>query len=242
MVHKTWRFVQPINVVFLLNFREVTCHIWNLFITWQPINIHDWAEAHWFVVESNRGAPKLLRLPSATAWWTRDQPERSSADLVIDGLTGMPRGYRMDKIAIRKRPQTKIDRKLQQQIQMCCGKFKCIIMTTAHAGVCAVRRGIDVKTKNGLHIQGLEVVKSVNRFALPGAWEKIDSSTVNQMKIFWLTCFGVTKFIEELFHDATKYVLEKKLCTQPFYSIQPFYCSFHFLAANPFIAFTPFIW
>ena len=83
MVHKTWRcFVQPINVVFLLNFREVTCHIRNLFITWQLINIHDWTEARWFVVGSNRGAPKLLQLPSATAWWTRDQPERSSADLV----------------------------------------------------------------------------------------------------------------------------------------------------------------
>ena len=77
MVHKTWRrFVQPINVVFLLNFREVTCHIWNLFIRWQLINIQNWAEARWFVVGSNRGAPKLLRLPSATAWWTRDQPER----------------------------------------------------------------------------------------------------------------------------------------------------------------------
>ena len=169
MVHKTWRhFVQPINVVFLLNFREVTCHIWNLFITWQLINIHDRAEARWFVVGSNRGAPKLLRLPSATAWWTRDQPERSSADLVIDGLAGKPRGYRMDKIAIRKRPQTKIDRKLQQRIQICCGKLKCIIMTMAHAGVCAVRRGIDVKTKNGLHTQGLEVVKSVNRVCI--AW------------------------------------------------------------------------
>ena len=30
------------------------------------------------------------------------------------------------------------------------------------------------------------------------------------MKIFGLTCFGVTKFIEELFHDATKYALEIK--------------------------------
>ena len=169
MVHKTWRrFVQPINVVFLLNFREVTCHIRNLFITWQLINIHDWAEARWFVVGSNRGAPKLLRLPSATAWWTRDQPERSSADLVIDGLAGKPRGYRTDKIAIRKRPQTKIDRKLQQQIQICCGKLKYIIMTMAHAGVCAVSREIDVKTKNGLHTQGLEVVKSVNRVCI--AW------------------------------------------------------------------------
>ena len=41
-------------------------------------------------------------------------------------------------------------------------------MTMAHAGVCAVRRGIDVKTKNGLHTQGLEVVKSVNRVCI--AW------------------------------------------------------------------------
>ena len=54
-------------------------------------------------------------------------------------------------------------------------------------------------------------------FALPGAWEKIDSSTVNQMKIFWLTCFGVTKFIEELLHDATKYVLEIKKQQQNYF-------------------------
>ena len=134
------------GLVFLLNFRKVTRHIWNLFITWQLINIHDWAEARWFVVGSDRGAPKLPRLPSATAWWTRDQPERSSADLVIDGLAGKPRGYRMAKIAIRTRPQTKIDGKLQQQMQICCGKLKCIIMAMPHAGVCAVKRGIDIKT------------------------------------------------------------------------------------------------
>ena len=99
-------------------------------------------------------------IASATVWWTRDQPERSSADLVIDGLPGKLRGYRMDKMAIRKQPQMKIDHKLQQLMQICCGKLKFIIMTMTHVGVCAVRRGIDVKTKNGLHTQGLEVVKS----------------------------------------------------------------------------------
>ena len=146
----------------------MTCHIWNFFITWQLIDIYDAAEARWFIVGSNRGTPKLLRLPSATTWWTRDQPESSSADLVIEGLAGKPRGDCMNKMVIRKRLQTKIDRKLQQQMKICYGKLKCIIMTMAHAGVCAVRRGINVKTKNGLHTQGLEVMKSVNRVCI--AW------------------------------------------------------------------------
>ena len=40
-------------------------------------------------------------------------------------------------------------------------------MTMIH-GCVAVRRGINVETKNGLHTQGLEVVKSVNRVSI--AW------------------------------------------------------------------------
>ena len=108
-----------------------------------------------------------------------------NVDLVIHGLAGKPRGYRMDKMAIRKRPQMKIDSKLQQQMQICCGMLKCIIMTMTHAGVCAVRRRIDVKTKNSLRTQGLGVVKSFNMFC-------------------------IAKLIEEWFHDATKYTLEIK--------------------------------
>ena len=58
-----------------------------------------------------------------------------------------------------------------------------------YAGVCAVRRGIDAKTKNGLHTQGLEVVKSVKQGVhcqlIAGAWEKIDRSTVSEMNTFW---------------------------------------------------------
>ena len=64
----------------------------------------------------------------------------------------------------RARPQ--IDHKLQQRAQICCEKFKCIIMTMICAGVCAVRRGIDAKTKNSLHTQGLEVFKSVNKVCI----------------------------------------------------------------------------
>ena len=49
-----------------------------------------------------------------------------------------------------------------------------------YVGVYAVRRGIDAKTKNGLHTQGLEVFKSVNSnmvyiasWLIAGNWETL---------------------------------------------------------------------
>ena len=63
VVHKTWRhFVQPINVDFLLNFREITYQIWTSFITWQLINIHDWA---WCALIRCREQSSDPEIPSA---------------------------------------------------------------------------------------------------------------------------------------------------------------------------------
>ena len=60
-----------------------------------------------------------------------------------------------------------------------------------HTCVCAVRRGIDAKTKNCLHTQGLEVVKSVKSASIAWALETIDSSIVSEINTFWLSCSGV---------------------------------------------------
>ena len=53
------------------------------------------------------------------------------------------------------------NRKLQQWMQKCCGNLHSLKVIMVHARVSAVRRWIDVKIKNDLATQGLEVVKSV---------------------------------------------------------------------------------
>ena len=103
----------------------------------------------------------VILLTSATTRWPRDQPEWISGDLVIVVPCKHVVGYR--KWNGQTGPVKPINNgKLQQWMQKCCGNLHSLKVIMVHARVSAVRRWIDVKIKNDLATQGLEVVKSVN--------------------------------------------------------------------------------
>ena len=49
-------------------------------------------------------------------------------------------------------------------------------MTMTHMGVCTVRGGMDVRTKNELSARGLEVAKAVNSFSIAETRERLIAS------------------------------------------------------------------
>ena len=147
--------------------------------------------------EASEETRKSFGFTSATTRWPRDQPECSSADIVIIASCWQTCAYRMNEVVSRELSKPKNDRKLQKWTQICCGKFYSIKVIMVHACVCAVRRGIDVKTKNDVATQGLWFVKYVNRFCISEAWEKIDSLIIlvskSEINVFWQTCSGDQK-------------------------------------------------